>query len=100
MIDNTIKLINTTQYLYDVEPLHFDNFQYFDAIMEKIELGKKLKRKLTEKRDQYPFGTPEMDLLIARYNEVVTAISYNKALVKERYPKLRIKRGKENGSNV
>jgi len=90
MSDNSIKPIKTTQYLYGVDPSHFDSFEYWDAIQDKVRLGILLKQTLTSQRSSYPFNSKECNDLRDRYDAVNEAIRYNRALIIERYPNIKI----------
>ncbi len=69
--------MKTTQFLYGINPSELENKMYFEALIYKLEAGKKLFRKLYYTKNR-------SDKQNIRYHYVTKAINHTRELLEER----------------
>lgn len=67
-------MMTKTEYLYDVQPQHFEGFTFYDAIKERIRLGKELLYFLVHVKNE---------TYTKRVEDIQKAIDWNKKILLE-----------------
>jgi ABC-type Fe2+-enterobactin transport system substrate-binding protein len=75
-----IKNFKSTKSLYGVEPFHFENMTYFQAVKEKIKLAEKRINELVYHTEKTKDNYNEINEQI---NQCLKAKEFNKALLSE-----------------
>lgn len=74
----------STKYLYDVEPDHFDNLLYPEALEEMARLAEILSKRLSNEGKSYTYGSDNYERLYERYTAVKAAKKHNLDLIEHR----------------
>jgi len=75
---------HTTKELYGVEPDHFDNMLYFDALVEKKKLAKQVMKDKTKESTNLHAFSKEYNKNYEIYTNARKSITYNNDLIEER----------------
>ncbi len=75
--------MQTTQYLYNIDPKHLVDMPYQEALQYKAEMGRKLMSRISTKAKTIINKPTEYRRLLDRYLEVSKAVDHTNTLIEE-----------------